>query len=125
MRGLERDMAGNDSIQMWSFRVEIADPGDIVGYAIHALDGDIGKVDKHDIDTDRSYLLVTTGPWIFGKTVMLPAGVIERVDHEHKTVYVARTKEQIKGAPEYDEGRHDDEGYRADLAGYYGGPAGP
>ena len=67
-------MAGS-TIVMWSYREDLLDPGDIGGYSIHAIDGDIGKVDKHDIETGRSYLLVSTGPWIFGKTVMLPAGV--------------------------------------------------
>ena len=78
-------------VTMWTYRADIMDPGDISGYSIHAIDGDIGKVDKHDGEAGRSYLLVATGPWIFGKTVMLPAGVIDRIDHENKTVYVGRT----------------------------------
>ena len=108
-------------IAMWSFRVEVLEPGDLGGYKIHARDGEIGKVDKHDIETGRGYLLVATGPWILGKTVMLPAGVIERIDHEDRVVYVDRTKEEIKNAPEYDPDRHDDEAYRAEVGGYYGG----
>jgi hypothetical protein len=42
------------------------------GYAIHASDGEIGRVDQHDIATGVSYLLVATGPWILGRTVLLP-----------------------------------------------------
>jgi len=34
---------------------------------------------------------VDTGPWIFGKKVMLPAGVISRVDHDDEQVFVNRT----------------------------------
>ena len=108
---------------MWTYRAEIMDPGDISGYSIHAIDGDIGKVDKHDVETGRSYLLAT-GPWIFGKTVMLPAGVIERIDHENEIVYVGRTKDQIKNAPEYrdDNGpTGGDDTYRNELSGYYAG----
>ena len=108
-------------IAMWSYRVDVLDPRDIGGYKIHAHDGEIGKVDKHDIDTGRGYLLVTTGPWILGKTVMLPAGVIERIDHENQVVYVDATKEEIKNAPEYDADRHDDEAYRSALGSHYGG----
>jgi hypothetical protein len=107
-------------LRIWSYRVEITDPGDISGYSIHALDGDIGKVDKHDIDAGRSYLLVATGPWIFGKTVMLPVGVIDRIDHEEKVVHVKLTKDQIKAAPEYHEDRPEDEHFRNELGGYYG-----
>jgi hypothetical protein len=96
------------------------DPGDISGYSIHATDGDIGKVDKHDMDTDQRYLLVATGPWIFGKTVMLPVGVIARIDHQDETVYVSRTKDEIKDAPEYHEDRGSDQSYRSELGNYYG-----
>ena len=70
--------------------------GDVTGYTIHATDGEIGKVDKANNETDSNYLIVTTGPWIFGKTVMLPAGVITRVDRENETVHVGLTKEQMK-----------------------------
>ena len=114
-------MAGPTTIVMWSYREDLLDPGDIGGYSIHAIDGDIGKVDKHNAETGQSYLLVSTGPWIFGKTVMLPAGVIERIDHENKIVYVNRTKDDIKNAPEYEEGRQDDETYRTGLGDYYSG----
>jgi hypothetical protein len=106
---------------IWSYREEIVDPGDITGYSIHAIDGDIGKVSKHNMEAGRGYLLVDTGPWIFGKTVMLPIGVIERIDHENKVVHVNRTKDEIKNAPEYDESRQDDESYRSGLGDYYAG----
>jgi hypothetical protein len=33
---------------------------------------------------------------------------------------VNRTKEQIKNAPEFDEGRHLEQTYRDELGGYYG-----
>ena len=48
-----------------------------------------------------------TGPWIFGRKVMLPAGVVERIDTVEKKIYVDRTKDQIKNSPEFDE-RADD-----------------
>ena len=116
-------------VSIWSYRVGVLgaddlDTTDITGYSIHAVDGDIGKVDKHNNETGSAYVLVATGPWIFGKTVMLPVGVIERIDHENKIVHVSVTKDQIKNAPEYDANRHEDEGYRNDLGGYYGGGGG-
>jgi hypothetical protein len=52
---------------IWSYREGVASIGDIVGFSIEATDGDIGKVDKANNETDNSYLLVATGPWIFGK----------------------------------------------------------
>jgi hypothetical protein len=51
---------------------------------------------------------------------MLPAGVIDRVDHDDETVYVNRTKDEIKNAPEYDAHRQNDDTYRGELGDYYG-----
>ena len=99
--------------QSWSGR-------DISGYGIEAIDGSIGKVDEATWDTGGSYLIVDTGPWIFGKKVMLPAGVVSLIDHQDKRVVVNRTKDQIKGAPEFDEAMATDTGYRERLGTYYG-----
>jgi hypothetical protein len=51
---------------------------------------------------------------------MLPAGVLRDVDLDAETVFVNRTKDQIKNAPEYDEDKYSDQKYRDDLGGYYG-----
>ena len=112
-------MAGPTNLSIWIYREEVLDVSDIAGYSIEATDGEIGKVDKHVVDPAGSYLLVATGPWIFGKKVMLPAGVISRIDDEKRVVYVDRTKEEIKNAPEYREDLHDDAGYRSQLGNYY------
>ncbi|MGH2416690.1 MAG: hypothetical protein ACRDFY_00005, partial [Candidatus Limnocylindria bacterium] len=73
-----------------------------------------------------------TGPWIFGKKVMLPAGIVDRVDVDDRKVYVGQTKAQIKSAPEYDEMRHEEPAYQDELGVYYSStydttnrPAGP
>jgi hypothetical protein len=50
--------------------------------------------------------------------VLLPAGVVERIDTVKKKVYVDRTKDQIKNSPEFDE-LEDDAVYRDRLGGYY------
>ena len=63
--------------------------------------------------------MVDTGPWIFGKKVLLPAGVVDRVDGLAETVYVDRPKDEIKNAPEFDESRYRDDDYREELGGYY------
>ena len=94
------------------------------GYAIHASDGEIGRVDQHDIATSESYLLVTTGPWILGRTVLLPATVIDRIDHPTQAAYLKCRRDAIKGAPEY----HEHRSHRDDLDVRYGKPlvlAGP
>jgi hypothetical protein len=54
------------------------------------------------MDAGARYLIVDTGPWIFGKKVVIPAGAIERVDRSDEKVFLALPKEAIKNAPEYD-----------------------
>jgi hypothetical protein len=111
---------------MWTYRESGtlgADVGrglDLTGFDVEATDGGIGKIDEATYDTSSSYVVVDTGPWIFGKKVMLPAGVIDRIDLDTQTVFVDRTKDEIKNAPEFDEDRYRDEGYRTELGGYYG-----
>ena len=111
-------IAGTD---MWTFQTDptIGDV-DLTGFKIEATDGSIGKIDEATYDIGSSYVIVDTGPWIFGKKVMLPAGVVQRVDPENETVFVNRTKDEIKSAPEFDDTIADAE-YRSSLGDYYGG----
>ncbi|MGW7451603.1 PRC-barrel domain-containing protein [Streptomyces sp. NPDC054787] len=98
---------------------------DLTGYKVEATDGSIGKVDKHSYEAGDGYLVVDTGMWIFGKEVLLPASTVSRIDLEEEKVYVNRTKEQIKNAPEFHRDQHlRDSGYRQELSTYYdvGGP---
>ena len=96
---------------------------DLTGFSVEATDGGIGKVDEATYETSRSYIVVDTGPWIFGKKVLLPAGVIQRVDLDSETVFVDRTKDEIKNAPEFDEATYRDEAYRSQVGDYYSGSA--
>ena len=93
---------------------------DMSGFGVEALDGSIGKVDEATYEVGGSYVVVDTGPWIFGKKVMLPAGVIRGIDETEEKVFVNRTKEQIKNAPEFGESLAADDAYRKDLGTYYG-----
>ncbi|SCL21068.1 hypothetical protein GA0070624_2213 [Micromonospora rhizosphaerae] len=104
----------------WSYRDEAGVTGvDLVGYKVEASDGSIGKVDRASYEVNSSYLVVDTGPWIFGKKVMLPAGTVNHADHDERKVYVDRSKDQIKAAPEFDETVDADPAYRDKLGGYY------
>ena len=92
---------------------------ELVGFEIEAIDGGIGKIDEATYDVVSSYVVVDTGPWILGKKVMLPAGVIQRVDLDSQTVYVDRTKDEIKDSPEFDEAMYEGDEYRTRLGSYY------
>ncbi|MTK01981.1 PRC-barrel domain containing protein [Micromonospora sp. CP22] len=123
MRAVDQSVVGGGTpagaFDPWSYRDEAGVAGtNLAGYKVEASDGSIGKIDSDSSEVNASYLVVDTGPWIFGKKVMLPAGTVNHVDHEEQKVYVDRTKDQIKAAPEYDE-TATDPAYRDKLGGYY------
>ena len=117
----EQDRSTTAGTDIWTFQTDptIGDI-DLTGFKIEATDGSIGKIDEATYDVGSSYVIVDTGPWIFGKKVMLPAGVVQRVDAESETVFVNRTKDEIKSAPEFDDTTADAD-YRNRLSDYYGG----
>ena len=99
------------AIDVWTYRelgVDL-DEANFVGYGVEALDGSIGKVDEATYDAGSAFIVVDTGPWIFGKKVMLPAGVVKSVDHDDETIFVNRMKDEIKSAPEFDDSLMEDE----------------
>ena len=108
--------------ELWTYRTEsgVTAGRDLTGFKVEAIDGSIGKIDEATHEVGSSYLVVDTGPWIFGQKVVLPAGVITSVDYDNESVVVNRTKDQIKDSPQYDEATYRDPGYRTDLGGYYG-----
>jgi hypothetical protein len=110
-------------VEMWTYTIDT--PGidmstvDLTGFKVEATDGSIGKVDEATHEASGSFVVVDTGPWIFGKKVMLPAGVIRDVDLDSETVFVDLTKDEIKNAPELDEETYRDQTYRNQLGEYY------
>src|SRR5215211_660536 len=105
---------------MWSYRdTTMSQTSDLVGYDVEATDGGIGKIDAATYDVGESYLLVDTGFWIFGKKRTLPAGVVDRIDHDDRKLYVNLTKDQIRNAPDYEAGLERDEIYRKGVGEYY------
>ena len=105
---------------VWTYRSQTTMDTDLTGFTVEAIDGKIGKVDEATNEATGSYMVVDTGPWIFGKKVLLPAGVVRNVDLDAQTVFVARTKDEIKNAPEFDQNRYRSDDYRNEVGGYYG-----
>jgi hypothetical protein len=107
---------------LWSYPNGVYDTGqaaDVVGYDVEATDGKIGSVDDATYEVGQSYLIVDTGPWIFGKKVMLPASVVTQIDPVERKIFVGRTKQEIKNAPEFDESAFKESAYRDTLGEYY------
>jgi hypothetical protein len=110
---------------LWTHHSDIGLPGtgtwaDLVGYDVEATDGHIGRVDEATYELGSSYLVVDTGLWVFGGTVILPAGTISRLDRSSRRAYVARSKDEIDGAPKFDKDAYQDQDYRDRVGEYYG-----
>ncbi|MGW6913927.1 PRC-barrel domain-containing protein [Kitasatospora sp. NPDC054939] len=114
-------MAKDDAI--WEFRNASGHTAgtDLVGFHVEAEDGHIGKVDELSEKVGAQYLVVDTGPWIFGKRVLLPAGTVVRIEPGEQKVFVDRTKEEIKNGPELTVGPSEQElDARSRYELYYG-----
>ena len=116
-------------VEIWTYRdpdtlgADVSRGVDLTGFGVEALDGSIGSIDEATYEVGASYIVVDTGPWIFGHKVVLPAGVVERIDLQDEKLYVGRTKDQIKNAPALETTvSHED---RVGVLGHYYGPGGP
>jgi hypothetical protein len=109
-------------MSIYAFRAEIVVPvPDLTGFDVEAADGHVGTIDEATMAEGATCLVVDTGFWIFGKQRMIPAGVVQGIDVEQKRVTVGMTKDEIKHAPDYDEGRHrrDEAAYHDEVGRYY------
>lgn len=109
------------SATIWAFAGDVAER-QLVGFEVRASDGTIGTVDAATYDVGASYIVVDTGPWIFGKRVLLPAGLIHRVDRDAGIVHVGRSRDEIRSAPEF-ESDSVSAAYLEQLGRHYGGTA--
>ncbi len=98
--------------------------GHLDDYSVYAQDEDkVGTVEDGLFDDSTGqfrYLVVDTGPWIFGKKVLLPIGKAQ-FDNDRQRVYVnGLTKEQVENLPEYT-GEMVDYDYEEQVRGVYRG----
>ena len=104
---------------LWDYHRADWSGRDLIGYHVVARDGAVGKVDAATDSVDMSCLVVDTGPWIFGKRLVIPVGLVDEIDDGTHTVTVDRTKDEIKRAPAYDDELFYDESYREELGAHY------
>ena len=106
--------------ELWEFQIlEVSEPVDLAGFDVEATDGSIGKIDEATYEAGSGCVVVDTGWWIFGKKRMIPAGAIDSIDLDNRTVAVALTKDQIRDAPDFDAARRDTAVYRSEVGDYY------
>ncbi|WP_031086214.1 hypothetical protein [Streptomyces sp. NRRL WC-3549] len=93
---------------------------DVIGYGVEAVDGNLGTVVRLSQTPGYDHLVVDAGVWKFGRSVVVPAGLVTAVDASGRTVKVGCTRDQIKAAPRF-ERDHDtnDLFYLRRLGAYY------
>ncbi len=105
----QREMARRESVRQ-QHEHEHEDPhlrscNAVVGYHIHASDGDIGHVAGMLIDEETwaiRYLIVDTSNWWLGHQVLIAPQWIESTNWFDESVTVSMTRQAIKDAPGYE-----------------------
>lgn len=104
---------------LWTYHSDLKGETAVVGFDVEATDGSIGRIDEASDEVGRSYIVVDTGFWIFGKKRVIPAGVVVGMDHEARRVILSMSKDQVKAAPDYDDADWASEDARLKHAEYY------
>ncbi|MFI8189131.1 PRC-barrel domain-containing protein [Streptomyces sp. NPDC085946] len=74
---------------------------DLTGYTVVADDGTIGHVDRQADHHGMRHLVVDTGVWVFGRSVLVPVGVVTGIDTAERRITVACTRGEVKAAPRF------------------------
>jgi hypothetical protein len=98
---------------------------DLESCAIHASDGDIGRVKDFFFD-DRAwvirYLVIETGSWLSSRKVLISPMAIRDADWDGGRLSVSVTKEQVRNSPDVDTEQPVSRQHEMRYLGYYGYP---
>jgi len=78
---------------------------EIVGYHIHASDGEIGHVENFMLDDSNwslAYIIVDTRNWWFGAHVLIAPVAVTKIEWSDRIVRLNVTREQVKTSPVWD-----------------------
>ncbi|TDO95161.1 PRC-barrel domain protein [Halanaerobium saccharolyticum] len=98
---------------------------EVTGYHIQAEDEEFGHVEDLFVDEENwviRYLLVDTRNILPGKDVLIAPEWLENISWNDEKIFVNKTKEEIKSAPEYQEEKSDylvDRDYEEKLYDHY------
>ena len=109
--------------------------GDILGSAVYATDGKIGKVTDCYFDEDNwgvRFLLVDAGSWLTNRETLISPHSIERTNLNARRIDLDISKDKVKASPQFNS-KPVSRGYEAAYYQYYGyapywpeaGPLGP
>jgi hypothetical protein len=93
------------------------------GYAVRAMDGDMGKVDDFYFDDHTwtiRYLVANTGDWLSDRRVLLSTAALGCPLQEQRLFPVSLTREQVKKSPDIDTEKPVSRQKEEELHRYYG-----
>ncbi|WP_405697037.1 hypothetical protein [Streptomyces sp. NBC_01185] len=109
-----------NTVWIWQAQLDRSLGEDVIGYDVEAADGSVGTVIRLSPVPGYDHLVIDAGVWKFGRSVVVPAGMVTAVDAGARVIRVGCTKEQIKDAPRFE--RDQDTGdlfYLRGLGRYY------
>lgn len=99
---------------------------ELLGYELMAKDGQMGKVEDfffNDEDWMIRYLVVDTGPWIFGRKVLISPDALLQPVWTSETFPVTLTREEVRTSPDIDVAKPVSREYEEKLHEHYRWPS--
>jgi len=97
----------------------------LMGYTLHSLDGEIGKVKEFYFDDNHwsiRYLVADTGNWLTGRQVLISPHALVAVNKEEQYISINLTKKKIEDSPSLDSDKPVSQQFEESYYGYYGWP---
>ncbi len=97
----------------------------VIGYHIHASDGEIGHVEDFlvdDVDWSVRYLVVDTKNWWPGEKVVISPRSVREIDWTERLVHLDVDREKVRDSPAYDPSTTVDRAYEIQFHEHYGEP---
>jgi sporulation protein YlmC with PRC-barrel domain len=97
----------------------------LIGHAIHATDGNVGKVHEFyfdDVTWTIRYMVVETGNWLFGRKVLISTFALGKPDWDSGTLTVNLTCDQVRKSPDIDTEKPVYRQHEVELHEYYEWP---
>jgi hypothetical protein len=106
--------------EVWNFRDEALARIDLRGFDVRARDGAIGKVVQAIEGRQGGYLIVDPGVAMpLGRQLLVPAGLVDKVEVDNKRVVVGADRKQIENAPEFDPAQPLEDPARSGFGNYF------
>ncbi|GAB7110460.1 hypothetical protein JCM4814A_87750 [Streptomyces phaeofaciens JCM 4814] len=100
-----------------------AEGQDLTGYAVAASDGTLGHVEREAAPNGLRHLVVDSGLWVFGRSAVVPVGVVASVDPAARRITLSCTRDEAKGAPRFrTDSETRDPAYLAGVGAHYRRP---